>query len=163
MSRQTSRLGQKGVLWPQRNTPSFPYRDTIHRSRRHMAKPRLRATHVLDRANTVQVCIPMFSRISNWLIHTLFFLRPYGLNVPYRRFFTEFERISVELQGKPHWAKTHSLTPAELSLMYPKFPEFVKVLESVDPAGLFRNEYVRRHIFGETGGDVHGRIFKRRA
>lgn len=91
-----------------------------------------------------------------------FFFRPYGFNVPYRRFFNAFERIAAQLGGKPHWAKTHTLRPAELRALYPKFPDFVKVLEDVDPSGLFRSEYVRRHIFGELGPDVHNRIFKPR-
>jgi len=34
------------------------------------------------------------------------------------------------------------------------------VLEDVDPNGVFRNEYVRRHIFGAQGPEVHGRVFK---
>ena len=125
---------------------------------------------MLDRPYPVQVRSHSHALICVLVIdwcgfnHFLFiFLRPYGFNVPYRRFFTEFERIASELHGKPHWAKTHTLRPAELRLLYPKFPDFVKVLENVDPAGLFRNEYVRRHIFGETGEGVHGRIFKRRA
>ncbi|KAH8114844.1 L-gulonolactone/D-arabinono-1,4-lactone oxidase [Phellopilus nigrolimitatus] len=88
--------------------------------------------------------------------------KPYGFYVPYRRFFAAFERIAAQLGGKPHWAKTHTLGPTELRSMYPKFPDFVKVLEDVDPAGLFRNEYVRRHVFGEQGEDVDARVFKLR-
>lgn len=88
------------------------------------------------------------------------FSRPYGFNVPYRRFFSAFEHIAAQLNGKPHWAKTHTLRPAELAALYPKFPDFVKVLEDVDPSGLFRSEYIRRHVFGELGEDVHGRVFK---
>ncbi|KAL5525205.1 ALO1 [Sanghuangporus sanghuang] len=86
--------------------------------------------------------------------------KPYGFNVPYRRFFGAFERIAAQLGGKPHWAKTHTLRPAELATLYPKFPDFVKVLEDVDPSGLFRSEYIRRHVFGDLGEDVNGRVFK---
>lgn len=86
--------------------------------------------------------------------------RPYGHNVPYRRLFDVYENIVARHGGKPHWAKAHALRPADLRKLYPKFSDFVAVLESVDPNGLFRNEYVRRHIFGEQGPDVHGRVFK---
>ncbi|EJD04984.1 L-gulonolactone/D-arabinono-1,4-lactone oxidase [Fomitiporia mediterranea MF3/22] len=92
----------------------------------------------------------------------IFSSRPYGFNVPYRRFFSAFERIAAQLGGKPHWAKTHELRPAELRALYPRFPDFVKVLEDVDSSGLFRSEYIRRHIFGELGADVHARVFKPR-
>jgi L-gulonolactone oxidase len=61
----------------------------------------------------------------------------------------------------PHWAKAHELRPADLAKLYPRFGDYVKVLEDVDPRGLFRNEYVRRHIYGETAPDVHARVFKK--
>jgi len=41
--------------------------------------------------------------------------------------------------------------------MYPRFDDFVAVLEDVDPHGMFRNEYVMRHIFGHAGDE---RVFK---
>jgi hypothetical protein len=34
------------------------------------------------------------------------------------------------------------------------------LVSRLDPTGVLGNEYVRRHIFGETGKDVHGRVFK---
>jgi L-gulonolactone oxidase len=37
----------------------------------------------------------------------------------------------------------------------------VRVLEEVDPAGLFRNEYVERHIFDKRGPQYDQRVFKR--
>jgi L-gulonolactone oxidase len=47
--------------------------------------------------------------------------------------------------------------------LYPRFDDFTRVLESVDPRGMFRNEYVERHIFGKTGPAYHNRVFKRYA
>ncbi|KAJ6536388.1 L-gulonolactone D-arabinono-1,4-lactone oxidase [Mycena capillaripes] len=83
--------------------------------------------------------------------------KPYGFNVPYRRFFSAFEAIVARHGGRPHWAKAHHFTPATLRALYPRFDDFVKVLEEVDPEGVFRNEYVRRHVFGEGIGE---RVFK---
>lgn len=80
--------------------------------------------------------------------------------MPYRRLFSEFEGIMGRHGGKPHWAKAHALGPAQIRALYPRFDDYVRVLESVDPAGMFRNEYVRRHIFGERGRAVDGRVFK---
>lgn len=86
--------------------------------------------------------------------------RPYGFIVPYRRLFKRFETIMTRHGGKPHWAKAHCLRPKDLRRLYPRFADFIKVLEEVDPVGLFQNEYIRRHVFGEQGPEVDGRVFK---
>lgn len=86
-------------------------------------------------------------------------VRPYGFNVPYRRYFDGFEHIVSRHQGRPHWAKAHHLRQDTLRKLYPRFDDFVRVLEDVDPNGLFRNEYIQRHIFGKA---VDERAFKLR-
>jgi L-gulonolactone oxidase len=56
--------------------------------------------------------------------------------------------------------KAHHLRPETLRKLYPRFDDFVQVLEVLIPNGMFRNEYVQRHIFGKRGPEVHGRVFK---
>ncbi|KAG6865343.1 hypothetical protein C0991_003380 [Blastosporella zonata] len=85
--------------------------------------------------------------------------KPYGFNVPYRRYFGGYESIVARHHGRPHWAKAHQLQPDALRALYPRFDDFRRVLKEVDPKGLFRNEYIQRHIFGLP---VSGRIFKLR-
>jgi L-gulonolactone oxidase len=87
--------------------------------------------------------------------------RPYGLNVPYRKLFGKFEEILLRHGGRPHWAKAHHLRPHTLRQMYPRFDDFVRVLEEVDPHGTLRNEYVQRHVFGKEGPAFDDRVFKR--
>ncbi|KAG2356800.1 L-gulonolactone D-arabinono-1,4-lactone oxidase [Suillus spraguei] len=89
--------------------------------------------------------------------------KPYGFEVPYRVLFERFEAILCRHGGRPHWAKAHHLRPQALRKLYPRFDDFTRVLESVDPRGMFRNEYVERHIFGKTGPGYHNRVFKRHA
>jgi hypothetical protein len=89
-----------------------------------------------------------------------FYDRPYGLPVRYQELFRRFENIMISFNGRPHWAKPHHLGPAQLRHLYPHFDDFVNVVETVDPTGLFRNPNVRRHIFGEQGPSVDERIFK---
>jgi L-gulonolactone oxidase len=60
-------------------------------------------------------------------------------------------------QGRPHWAKAHSLNPDDLRKLYPRFDDFVQIVHKVDPQGIFHNEYIGRHIFGKP---ISGRIFK---
>lgn len=86
--------------------------------------------------------------------------RPYGFAMPYRKLFERFESICARYEGRPHWAKAHQLRPDTLRSLYPRFDDFVKVLEDVDSRGLFRNEYVQRHIFGRTGPEFDRRVFK---
>lgn len=87
--------------------------------------------------------------------------KPYGFEVPYRKLFERFEAILIRHGGRPHWAKAHHLRPETLRKLYPQFDDFVQVLNDVDPRGMFRNEYVQRHIFGKAGPEVDGRVFKR--
>jgi len=83
--------------------------------------------------------------------------RPYGFNVPYRKLFQAFEDIVIRHRGRPHWAKAHRLQPDGLRKLYPRFDDFRRVIEQVDPKGTFRNEYVQRHIIGQA---IDSRIFK---
>ncbi|KIM65536.1 hypothetical protein SCLCIDRAFT_112790 [Scleroderma citrinum Foug A] len=87
--------------------------------------------------------------------------KPYGLAVPYKKLFSHFETILARHDGRPHWAKAHGLRPNDFRLLYPRFDDFVRVLEEVDPKGMFRNEYVQRHIFGRQEKVFNGRVFKR--
>jgi L-gulonolactone oxidase len=64
--------------------------------------------------------------------------------------------------GRPHWAKPHSLQPDALSALYPRFESFRELLKAIDPEGVFRNEYVSRHVYGETGAQFGERVFKTR-
>lgn len=86
--------------------------------------------------------------------------RPYGLAVPYRKFHDKFASIVGSHGGRPHWAKEHVLKPKDLEALYPDFGKFKEVVARVDPAGIMRSEYVRRHIVGE---DIPRRFFKERA
>ncbi|KAI9057550.1 L-gulonolactone/D-arabinono-1,4-lactone oxidase [Trametes sanguinea] len=102
---------------------------------------------------------PSNGQLSCWIGVVQF--KPYGLNVPYRELFSRFEQIMVKYAGKPHWAKSHPLGPEELRRLYPRFDDFVRVLEEVDPQGIFRNPYIQRHIFGKQGAEYGPRVFKK--
>ncbi|KAL1663320.1 D-arabinono-1,4-lactone oxidase-domain-containing protein [Schizophyllum commune] len=77
--------------------------------------------------------------------------KPYGFEVPYQELFRGFEDIVIRHGGRPHWAKAHNMRPDDLRALYPRFDDFVRVLDEVDPQGMFRNEYVQRHIYGQQG------------
>lgn len=54
------------------------------------------------------------------------------------------------------------MRPDALSVLYPRFEEFRELLRAIDPEGVFRNEYVSRHVFGATGARFGERVFKSR-
>ncbi|GAA6062185.1 hypothetical protein JCM10212_001349 [Sporobolomyces blumeae] len=86
--------------------------------------------------------------------------RPYNLPVPYRGLFSTFASLLTLHGGRPHWAKTHTLTPSVLHATYPRFGDFLKVRERVDPERVLVNGYMRRHVLGEDEdgrklGDAH--------
>jgi FAD/FMN-containing dehydrogenase len=37
-----------------------------------------------------------------------------------------------------------------LQALYPKLPDFRRLLQRYDPQGTFRNPFVARHLFGEA-------------
>lgn len=62
----------------------------------------------------------------------------------FSEYFSEVETIFAAYEGRPHWGKMHSLQFEDLVSLYPKLPEFLQVRQSLDPEGMFLNEYVRK-------------------
>jgi L-gulonolactone oxidase len=108
----------------------------------------------VDWSCDIPVCHLLFSFLTLLILR-----RPYGLPVPYRQFQNKFSAILQSHNGRPHWAKEHGLRPKEVEGMYPKFADFKRVINRVDPEGILRSEYVRRHLDGE---DIADRVFKKR-
>ncbi|KAJ7702857.1 L-gulonolactone D-arabinono-1,4-lactone oxidase [Mycena olivaceomarginata] len=90
---------------------------------------------------------PSFGQETCWIGIAQY--KPYGLNVPYRRFFAAFERILLAHAAARTGQGAPGPPAAALRAMYLRYDDFVRVLREVDPQGVFRNEYVRRHVFGE--------------
>ncbi|KAJ1729997.1 D-arabinono-1,4-lactone oxidase [Coemansia biformis] len=72
--------------------------------------------------------------------------RPYHAPVPYKRYWRAFEDIMRAHQGRPHWAKAHTMTYRDLVDAYPRLSDFSGLREACDPDGIFVNDYIRRHI-----------------
>ncbi|KAF9281797.1 hypothetical protein BGZ68_006425 [Mortierella alpina] len=72
--------------------------------------------------------------------------RPYGKPVPYKRFWAGFEQIMASFEGRPHWAKAHSVSFEGLKQSYPKLAAFSDIRQQLDPEGMFLNDYLRRHL-----------------
>jgi FAD-linked oxidoreductase len=62
----------------------------------------------------------------------------------YREYFTAVEEIMVGHEGRPHWGKMHSRDADYLREVYPRFGEFTRLRDRLDPGRLFANDYLRR-------------------
>jgi len=64
--------------------------------------------------------------------------------MPYEPYFREVEAIMNSFQGRPHWGKLHFQTADTLRRVYPRFDDFIAIRDRLDPAGVFRNDYLDR-------------------
>jgi len=59
------------------------------------------------------------------------------------------ERIAAKYHGRPHWGKWHEAKQMRLRSVYPRFDDFRTLRKSLDPKGIFVNDWLR----GELGLD----------
>jgi L-gulonolactone oxidase len=62
----------------------------------------------------------------------------------WRPYFEAVESIMDDYDGRPHWGKRHFQTAATLAPRYPKWDEFQRARDELDPGRLFTNEYAAR-------------------
>nr|CAG8488971.1 4842_t:CDS:2 [Entrophospora candida] len=79
--------------------------------------------------------------------------RPYYLSVPYEEYWNAYENIMRSFDGRPHWAKAHSMTPKELYKTYPKLTLFIELQKRLDPNSMFINDYIKRHLLLPSEGE----------
>jgi FAD/FMN-containing dehydrogenase len=73
--------------------------------------------------------------------------------LPYEAYFALFESITAGVGGRPHWGKMHNLDAGRLRELYPRFGDFLRVRDEVDPGGQFTSPYLDRvlGLCGSTG------------
>ena len=65
----------------------------------------------------------------------------------WRDIFVEAEKIFRAHDGRPHWAKRHTLTTADVHQLYPDAAKFCAVRERMDPQAKFANSHLSQ-LFG---------------
>lgn len=65
-------------------------------------------------------------------------------------FFRAAQEIFVAHSGRPHWGKLHFLQSTELSEVYPGMENFCRLRNSVDPGGVFTNDYLDRVLLSRS-------------
>ncbi|KQZ33824.1 D-arabinono-1,4-lactone oxidase [Caulobacter sp. Root1472] len=67
--------------------------------------------------------------------------------MPWRPAFAEMEAVLRDGAGRPHWAKRHTLTTADVHRLYPRAGDFVAACKTWDPASKFANTHLTQ-LFG---------------
>ena len=62
--------------------------------------------------------------------------------MPWRNLFAEAETIFRTHGGRPHWAKRHTLTRADVAALYPMAGRYNAVRRAADPGGKFLNPHL---------------------
>lgn len=57
------------------------------------------------------------------------------------------EKALVPFDARPHWGKLFTMPPATVQAKYARLAEFKALLAQHDPAGKFRNEFVRHNLY----------------
>jgi FAD-linked oxidoreductase len=64
------------------------------------------------------------------------------VGLPYQEYFAAFESIATAAGGRPHWGKMHALDAGRLRACYPRFADFLRIRDKVDPDRRFANPYL---------------------
>lgn len=64
--------------------------------------------------------------------------------MPWQELFAAAEPIFRSAQGRPHWAKRHTLTASDVEALYPRAAEFRAIRDTVDPTGKFTNAHLAK-------------------
>jgi FAD/FMN-containing dehydrogenase len=65
----------------------------------------------------------------------------------YNQYFPTFDAIFKKHEGRPHWGKLSYCTQEDFKKLYPKYDNFVKIRNELDPTRRFSNDYITK-IFG---------------
>lgn len=64
------------------------------------------------------------------------------------RALAEIERALEPFAARPHWGKLFLADAAKIAPLYERLPDFVELLDRLDPRGAFRNDWLERHLLG---------------
>ncbi|HSW14047.1 MAG TPA: D-arabinono-1,4-lactone oxidase [Solimonas sp.] len=70
--------------------------------------------------------------------------------MPNEDYFAAVTEIFDRNDGRPHWGKQHDKTAHELRSLYPRFEDFRRLRQEMDPRGVFLNPHLAT-IFGIEG------------
>jgi L-gulono-1,4-lactone dehydrogenase len=73
------------------------------------------------------------------------------VGLPYQEYFRTFESIAAGVGGRPHWGKMHTRDAGQLGELYPRFADFRRVRDELDPGRRFASPYLEQ-VLGSLPG-----------
>jgi xylitol oxidase len=67
-----------------------------------------------------------------------------------RQVLPRIEAALAPFAARPHWGKLFTMPPARVRALYPKLPDFQRLLRAADPQGKFCNAFLERYIVGAS-------------
>lgn len=61
----------------------------------------------------------------------------------------QLEIALAPCRARPHWGKLFNAEAAEIAPLYERRPDFVRLVERLDPRGAFRNSWLETRVLGE--------------
>jgi xylitol oxidase len=61
----------------------------------------------------------------------------------------QLETALAPFEARPHWGKLFDAKAAEIAPLYERLPDFVRLVERLDPRGAFRNSWLKARVLGE--------------
>jgi alditol oxidase len=61
----------------------------------------------------------------------------------------DIEAALAPFEARPHWGKLFLADAAAIAPLYERRPDFMGLLERLDPRGAFRNSWLKKHVVGE--------------
>ncbi|MFT4047961.1 MAG: D-arabinono-1,4-lactone oxidase [Solimonas sp.] len=68
---------------------------------------------------------------------------------PHADYYAAATELFDRVEGRPHWGSAHDKTVSDLAPLYPRFDDFRRLRDELDPRGLFLNPHVAR-LFGAS-------------
>jgi xylitol oxidase len=61
----------------------------------------------------------------------------------------DIEAALAPFEARPHWGKLFLADAAAIAPLYERRPDFLGLLERLNPRGAFRNSWLKKHVVGE--------------
>jgi xylitol oxidase len=62
----------------------------------------------------------------------------------------QLETALVPYEARPHWGKLFNANAEAIAPLYERMPDFVRLVERLDPRGAFRNSWLKARVLGES-------------
>ena len=62
----------------------------------------------------------------------------------------QLEAALVPFEARPHWGKLFNADASAIAPLYERMPDFVSLVERLDPRGAFRNSWLKARVLGEV-------------